>query len=254
MLGRKRIGLASIALGIAVAIYQFAPSLAESISQSFAGSSAETSTGVIIVDTSVVLTETMTSLVSADSMSVLVDSTVVTTSDGSDSESVEIKVRRIPPPEVTTTQGITLRVPQTVRVDPRARGVFLPGIYADSINSMMVCLSSDSLSIDVGTQGLVDSIDSENLKVSGDRSEFLVVSGVSQNVITLLNGTLGMRVYRNTGGVANQDLSLQFVDLSKPSLDSGFCDRSVMGNRRTITLLPLALEQRISDGKIRLGK
>ena len=251
---KKRVGLASIGLGITVALYQFAPSLAENISQSLAGSMSETSTTFIDVETSVVLMESSTSLTTEDSSVALTDSKVTAVTDNEETETVETRVRRLPPPELTSTQGITVRIPDTVRVDPRAQGAFLPRIFAESLNSLMVCARSDSLEIDIGTQGLVDAIDTDSLKVSGDRSGNLVLSGDPQTVIGLINGALGMRVYRSSGGVANQSVSIVLADLSRPSSDSGFCERSSGGNRRTITFMPLALEQRISDGKVRLGK
>jgi hypothetical protein len=254
MLRKRRLGVASIALGIAVALYQFAPSLAENISQALSGSASETSTATTTSDSSVVVTETSTPVVTGDSTVTFSESTVALADQDAETQSASTRVRRVPPPEVTSTQGITLRIPETVRVDPRAQGAFLPKIFATSLNSLMVCITSNSLSMDVGTQGVVDSIDEEGLKVKGDRSGYLVVSGDPETVMSMINGALGMRVYRDTGGVAQQEISLVHLDLSKPSLDAEFCVRSAVENRKTIRFIPLALEQRISDGKVRLGK
>lgn len=245
--------MASIGLGMAVATYQFVPSLAESISESLASLSSAPSPEFTNTETDLNVSETAVSLMSGDSSSTLWDSNA-TESEGLETSAAQATVRRIPPPEVTTTQGITMRIPQSVRVDPRARSVFLPQIYAESLNTLLVCLSSNSLLLDIGSQGVQDSIDSEDLKVTGDRSNNLVISGDPQTVTSVLNGVSGIRAFRDSGGVANQSLVITLVDLSRPSLDTDFCQRSTGGNSRTITLLPLALEQRITDGRIRLGK
>lgn len=254
MLRRRSLGFAAIGLGMAIAIYQFAPSLAENISNALAISTSEDSSFTTKTDTDVTESETSVSLLGEDSNSARTDVTVSLESEGGDTNVAQSPIRRVPPPELTTTQAITIRVPQSVRVDPRAQSVFLPQIYAESLNTLMICLSSDSLLMDIGSQGLEDSIDSDVLKVSGDRSAYLVISGDPETVISVLNGVAGIRAFRSSGGVANQNLAITLVDLSRPSLDTGFCERPAGGNRRIVTFAPLALEQRITDGKIRLGK
>lgn len=254
MLRQRRIGIASIGVGLVVSIHQFVPSLAESISQVLTEATSISSPGLTNTDTSITTSETSITLLSEDSNSEVIGLTRDLQLESVETGTVQTPVRRIPPVEVTTTQGITMRIPQTVRVDPRAQSVFLPQIYAESLNSLMMCISSDSLSIDIGSQGLEDSIDSDELKVAGDRSENLVLSGDPQTVVNVLNGASGIRAFRNSGGVGNQSLIITLIDISRPSADTAFCERPAAGNRRTVTFLPLAIEQRISDGKIRLGK
>jgi len=254
MLRQRRIGIASIGVGLVVSIHQFVPSLAESISQVLTEATSISSPGLTNTDTSITTSETSITLLSEDSNSEAIGLTRDLQLESVETGTVQTPVRRIPPPEVTATQGITMRIPQSVRVDPRARSVFLPQIYAESFNTLLVCLSSNSLLLDIGSQGVEDSIDSEDLKVTGDRSNNLVISGDPQTVTSVLNGVSGIRAFRDSGGVANQSLVITLVDLSRPSLDTDFCQRSTGGNSRTITLLPLALEQRITDGRIRLGK
>lgn len=159
-----------------------------------------------------------------------------------------------PPPYATENQNIFITMPSSLRVDPRASVVFLPQSSFYSANTLMVCITSNSLSIDLGQVGGIDDTQSDLLMLSGDRTNSVIIAGNSALVSGYLNSDKGLRLFREGGGIANQGALFRFVDISEPTLDAMLCGDGALANSRFLQIVPLGLNQNISKAKVGLEK
>lgn len=159
-----------------------------------------------------------------------------------------------PPPFATSTQDLLINLPTSLRVDPRATSVFLPRSIFSSSNTLLLCLYGSVLEFDLGQPGIIDDTDSELIKIKGDRSNTVMISGYSTFVNSFINSELGMRIYREGGVVGGQLALFKFVDISEPSLDEKLCLDGSSQNNRYLEVRSLGLTLNISKAKVELDK
>lgn len=157
-------------------------------------------------------------------------------------------VVEIPPAPLEIQPAYTLRIPRSVSVDPRAKSYLFPHIYAatgDSSHATMVCISS-SVNFDTrNKQSSQNSEDGADL-ISGDRSNFLMISASTARVVNLINSWQGLLVYLPNAGIANQSITFQFVAVTRPVIDPAFC--SAARSVATTVIRPLGLGQSTVKG------
>lgn len=159
-----------------------------------------------------------------------------------------------PPPYATSDQTISIIMPNSVRVDPRATSVFLPRMLFYSFNTLLVCISSNSLRFDIGTQGVVDDVLGGDIMILGDQSNYLLISGHSVWVNGYLNSELGMRIFSDSAGIGKKSVFFRIIDISEPSINDELCLDGSTSNYRSVQIVPLGLNQSISKGSVGLKK
>ena len=159
-----------------------------------------------------------------------------------------------PPPHATENQEIVITMPSSLRVDPRALGVFLPQSNFYSANTLMVCITSSILRFDVGQAGSVDDSQGEVLMLAGDRTNNLIISGNPSLVGAYINSDKGLRLFRDGGGVSGYAAVFRFIDISEPVIDETLCGDGALANTRYLQVVPLGLTQNITKAKVGLNK
>jgi hypothetical protein len=160
----------------------------------------------------------------------------------------------VQPPQASTTQDLNIWLPISVRVDPRARSTFFPRIFVESANTVLVCISSTSMGIDIGGQGITDDTNDGDVIIEGDQTNFLRVAGPSSVINSVINGSSGIRVFNLESGIAGQYVMFRFVDLTKSGTEQSLCSDGILENVRFVQVTPLGITQNITKGKIYLQK
>lgn len=159
-------------------------------------------------------------------------------------------VVELPPAPLDVQPRYTLRIPQSVAVDPRATSYLLPHIYAstgDSSKYTMVCIyGQNGLNFDTRNKLSAQNSDSGSDLISGDRSGFLLISASTARVVNLINSWAGLQIYSTQGGIAGKALTFQFVAVTKPVIEPTFC--SSARSAATTVIRPLELQQSTVKG------
>lgn len=240
---KRRLRALVLILAGALVTTQVFPTLAENLSPSIETGSE---------------TGTVTTLTNSETLTVTSDSSTSEATqsqgDSADSEPTESPEPSPSPPSATDNQSIFIAMPASLRVDPRAGSVFLPRLALSSSNTLLVCITSASLQFDLGATGSVDDSEGEELLISGDRTNSLMISGESDLVNTLINSEKGLRIFREGGGISGHSAVFRFIDISEPALDETLCSDGATSNNRVLRLVPLGLTQSITKAKVGLEK
>lgn len=146
----------------------------------------------------------------------------------------------------------TLRIPQSVAVDPRAKSYYLAHIYAgaDSAQYTLACISGAGLSFDIRSKLTAQNSDEGKDLISGDQSGFLLISGNTARVVNLINSQAGLMISSTAGSLPNKVATMRFIALTAPSIDPSFCSAARSSSNTVIR--PLSLEQSTVKGGGRL--
>ncbi len=146
----------------------------------------------------------------------------------------------------------TLRIPQSVAVDPRAKSYYLAHIYAsaDSAPYTLACISGAGLSFDIRSKLTAQNSDEGKDLISGDQSGFLLISGSTARVVNLINSQAGLMISSTAGSLPNKVATMRFIALTAPSIDPTFC--SAARSSANTAIRPLGLEQSTIKGGGRL--
>ena len=161
-------------------------------------------------------------------------------------ESVTVKDE--PPAPLEIQQKYTLRIPNSVAVDPRARTYYLPHIYAatDGAQFTMACISGAGVTFDSRNKQSSQNSDEGKDLILGDQSGFLLISSSTARVVNLINSYTGLLVSSTNGGLGNKGLTMRFVAVTAPVTDPTFC--SAAKSSATTAFRPLGLEQSTVKG------
>lgn len=154
------------------------------------------------------------------------------------------------PPAPAPDQQMILHVPSVVKVDPRARSLFMPPIDMYGAGNLLVCASSPNLIFDVGQKNLADGATLPLLK--GEFTNTLVIGGAGFSAAGILNSDGGLKVIGAGTGVGNKSVLLRFVLMTKPSADAKFCSLARASNTRIIQISSLDLGMDLPKGDVSL--
>jgi hypothetical protein len=147
---------------------------------------------------------------------------------------------------------ITLRVPLSMTVDPRAHSYQTSAIqFADS-HILLACFIGHGVGFDVGTLNTLDNLDSDNFIVDGDRTPFLRVSGTSGAIAALLRANGGVRIFTSSGAIAGRAFTFSLTALNFASTDSSYCGASKAVS--TSVFSPLKIDLGLVKGQGSLKK
>lgn len=154
-----------------------------------------------------------------------------------------------PPAPLDEQPRFTMRIPQSVGLDPRARTYLFPHIYAGTATSgqpIQACIYGNGANLDVLQKRSAESAENSQDLLIGDRSQFLIISGAQERVINVLNSYGGLVLNAPNRGLAGGSITFQFVALNQIALDPIFCQSARAG--ATTTLRALSLEQSTVKG------
>jgi len=154
------------------------------------------------------------------------------------------------PPAPSANQQLILHVPDVVKVDPRARSLFMPQIDMYGAGNLLVCATSSNLIFDVGQKDVADGASLPLLK--GEFTTNLVLGGQGFSAAGILNSDGGLKVIGAGTGVGNKSFLLRFVLMSKPSSDAKFCSAARASNTRMVQISPLDLGMDLPKGNVSL--
>ena len=157
-------------------------------------------------------------------------------------------------PTALANQNMQIRIPTSLLVDPRARSTSISEVSVSGPENLLVCARSTSLISDVYLKNIIDSEFGEETLVAGDQTSNLMVTGNTDQVLTILNAARGIRVSSPLGTMANQAMVFRFVATSAPSLDSKLCSKASEANTRTLTFRELGIQIEMKKGDINLKR
>jgi len=264
-----------IVLVVGVGAVRFLPSLAENLStipvnNQPIGQESSSVVPLPIADTYVVAsTSTVTSpgfgmSVTVPTPSILSPSAAVTYLD---SGTVAYSKPVIRP------EDSVVHIPSTVKVDPRARTIFLPKFVGSGNENLEMCLSAPNSRIKIIATGPVTPVYREATTVYktetgtistptslvpvdaivGNGGNKLILTGTLSNIVNTINGDRGLIVESTSGELSGSDVLVKLVSLSEPSTDSHYCEESTtMSNSYEIHLQPLNVELNQAIGVVKL--
>lgn len=162
----------------------------------------------------------------------------------------------ITPPAASSGQGLTIHLPPTLPLDPRATAATLPAIAISGASDLLVCVDSlsnsgsETLSLDVGTKRSIDQINTATTIVSGDLTSHLLISGSIDWVNATLNSASGLRILSSPYALTGKSILMRFVAVTKPASDSSLCAQGAVANQRLLTFSTLGLEIDMVEGRI----
>jgi hypothetical protein len=156
-------------------------------------------------------------------------------------------------PEPTTAlenQGYTIKIPNKVLVDPRAKSALIPAIYISSFissdNPTLVCIDSERISLSIQTT-FNNAVD-----IVGNGTNHLLISGSSNDIMNAINTPSGSRAFNNGQGIGNTTLTIRTVALNNLSTDPTFCSQGDPSNTRILNFVPLDLALSITKSTVRV--
>jgi len=156
------------------------------------------------------------------------------------------------PPHAIANQSMFVRAASAVRADPRANSVFITPIEVYAPSLILACISSGGAMLDVSIKNSVNNIEPNTLV--GDYSNYIRISGSSDQVMSIINSFNGLRALSFSSGIAYQHLLFRFVAISEQTLDAKLCNDGNPSNNRIISIVPFGVDLDMKKADVRLEK
>ena len=156
------------------------------------------------------------------------------------------------PPHAIANQSMFVRAASVVRADPRAQSVFITPVELYAPSLILACISSSGASLDVSVKNAVNNIEPNTL--IGDYSNYIRISGSSDQVINIINSFNGLRALSLSRRITDQHLLFRFVAISEPTLDAKLCNDGNPSNNRIINIIPFGVDLDMKKADVRLEK
>ena len=156
------------------------------------------------------------------------------------------------PPHAIENQNMFVRAANAVHVDPRANSVFITPVEVYSSSVILACISSGGASLDVSVKNSVNNIEPDTLV--GDFSNYIRISGSSEQVMNILNSFNGLRAISSVRRITYQHILFRFVAVSERTLDAQLCNDGNPSNNRIISIVPFGIDIDMKKADVRLTK
>ena len=156
------------------------------------------------------------------------------------------------PPHAIANQSMFVRAASVVRADPRAQSVFITPVELYAPSLILACISSGGAMLDVSIKNSVNNIEPNTLV--GDYSNYIRISGSSDQVMSIINSFNGLRALSFSRGIAYQHLLFRFVAISEPTLDAKLCNDGNPSNNRIVSIIPFGVDLDMKKADVRLEK
>ena len=178
---------------------------------------------------------------------------VTPTSSPSPSGSLSPSPSPTPTPRALTSQSLTIRIPVSLRADPRARTLKFPKLDISGAPRILFCANSPGLILDIYQKGTAqESFNGEGL-ISGDMTDSLIMSGPTEQVLAVINSYGGLSISAPSAVAGNSAL-FRVVAISDPTVEPRLCNSGASENIRTTQIVPLELSLDLKKGTVTLGK
>jgi hypothetical protein len=145
-----------------------------------------------------------------------------------------------------------VRAANVVRADPRAQSVFITPVEVYAPSLILACISSGGAMLDVSVKNAVNNIEPDTL--IGDYSNYIRISGSSDQVMSIINSFNGLRALSFSRRITYQHLLFRFVAISEPTLDAKLCNDGNPSNNRIIGIVPFGIDIDMKKADVRLVK
>lgn len=147
----------------------------------------------------------------------------------------------------------TLKVPNTLAIDPRANSYFVPSIYISGSKYTLVCINGNGINFDLANKRISDDAsDTRTVMVLGDGGPTLRIAGRTAEVLSVINSGNGLFAFTNSGGLRDRSASISVVATNKATIDSAFCGAASSANSKVFTFRALGLQVDTRKGSGRL--
>lgn len=229
----------------ALAVTQLIPTLAEEATpppnEILAPSGSESETVVVVDDTS------ESGGTGGDNSAVTPWETQVVTYSTSETQTIAPKEKA----RAKEVQSTNLRIPSRIKVDPRSVTALFPLIDLSGDGTLLACLSGVGLRFDGANKGFVDDVDDESYLVDGDLTGELRISGSAAQILGIINGAGGLRVWANSGRLVGKTFSLSLTSVSDLTTESELCGS---GTTRQVAIEALGIGLDTKKGGIELNR
>lgn len=161
---------------------------------------------------------------------------------------------RVYPARPAQSQGMIIKVPTEISVDPRAQIVRIPRISVTGPEYLLVCLNTVNTVIDVLTIGAPDNANATNLFIQGDLSSTLTIAAPTTLFDTVFNTSGGAKVSALGRTLAGQRIEIGFLATDKLANSDDLCGQIAPENRRTILLKALGVGLGLKKGEVILDR
>jgi len=156
------------------------------------------------------------------------------------------------PPHAIANQSMFVRAASAVHVDPRANSAFITPVEVYAPSLILACISSGGAMLDVSVKNSVNDIEPNTLV--GDFSNYIRISGSSDQVMSIINSFNGLRAVSFSRRITYQHLLFRFVAISEPTLDAKLCNDGNPSNNRIISIVPVGIDIDMKKADVRLAK
>jgi hypothetical protein len=147
----------------------------------------------------------------------------------------------------------TLKVPNTLAIDPRANSYFVPSIYISGSKYTLVCINGNGINFDLANKRISDDAsDTRTVMVLGDGGPTLRIAGRTAEVLSVINSGNGLFAFTSSGGLRDRSASISVVAINKATIDSAFCGEASSENSKVFTFRALGLQVDTKKGSGRL--
>ena len=196
--------------------------------------------------------ETSTPTASPDpTASADVSSTPSPTSSASASPTASVSAT--PTPHAATSQSLTIRIPVSLRADPRAKMLKFPKIEISGAPKILFCANSPGLTLDVYQKNSAQEIFNGEGLIFGDTTDSLIMSGPTEKVLNVINSYGGLSISA-PGVIAGNSALFRVVSISDATVDPRLCNSGASENIRTTQILPLEISLEVKKGTVTLAK
>ena len=132
------------------------------------------------------------------------------------------------PHPIISNVPMFLIVPRSISIDPRATRVFMPRTYLSGSGDALMCLRSETAIIDVAVKNQVDDFYESKIRIIGDMTNEVYITGSISFLRRYLNLQNGIQLTSNSGGLSGSYVRFDLVAMSEPGIDPSFCDAGDM--------------------------
>ena len=158
-----------------------------------------------------------------------------------------------PTPRALTSQSLTIRIPVSLRADPRARSLKFPKLDISGAPKILFCANSPGLTLDVYQKSAAqETFNGEGL-IFGDMTDSLIISGPTEKVLAVINSYGGLSISA-PGAIAGNSALFRVVAISDPTVDPRLCNSGASENIRTTQILPLEISLEVKKGTVPLAR
>jgi hypothetical protein len=158
------------------------------------------------------------------------------------------------PARPSQSQGMVIKVPNEISVDPRAQIVRIPRIEISGPAYLLVCVNTVNTVIDVLTIGAPDNANATNLFIQGDISSTVTISAPTLLVNNVFNASGGAKISALGRSLAGQQIQIGFLAIDKQADDSSLCPEISPENRRVISIKGLGVGIGMKKGEVKLKR